>query len=66
MDKNLDCLPVYITHTLTDNELEFTNRLIMSKKKLVEKPSKMDVKCMRNNIEHKLTKPATPKTKGMV
>jgi len=67
MDKCLDFFPVYITHILTDNGLEFTNRLIMSKKgKLCEKPSKMDVKCIKNNIEHRLTKPATPKTNGMV
>jgi hypothetical protein len=55
MDKCLDFFPVYITHILTDNGLEFTNRLIMSKKrKLCEKPSKMDVKCIKNKIEHRL------------
>jgi transposase InsO family protein len=67
MDKCFDFFPVYITHILTDNGFEFTNRLIMSKKgKLCEKPSKMDVKCTKNNIDHRLTKPATPKTNGMV
>jgi len=39
----------------------------MSKKgKLCDKPSKMDVKCKENNMEHRLTKPTTPKTNGMV
>jgi len=67
MDRCLDFFPVHITHILTDNGLEFTNRLIRSKKgELCEKPSKMDVKCEENHIEHRLTKPATPKTNGMV
>lgn len=38
----------------------------MSKKKLFKKPSKMDVKCIKNYIEHRLTKLATLKTNGMV
>lgn len=67
MDKCLDFFPFKITHILTDNGLEFTNRLLMSKKgKPCQKPSKMDDKCAQNNIEHRLTKPATPKTNGMV
>jgi IS30 family transposase len=67
MDLCIEFFPFEITHILTDNGLEFTNRLIMSKKgKACEKPSKMDVKCQENNIEHRLTKPFTPKTNGMV
>lgn len=67
MEKCLEFFPVYITHILTDNGLEFTNRLIKSKKgNLCEKSSKMDKKCTKYNIEHRLTKPATPKTNGMV
>lgn len=67
MDKCFDFFPIYITHILTDNGLEFTNRLIRSKKgNLCQKPSKMDVKCADKNIEHRLTKPSTPKTNGMV
>ncbi|WP_219621020.1 hypothetical protein [Psychroflexus sp. MES1-P1E] len=65
MDKCLDFFPFFITHVLTANGLEFTNRFIFSKK-LFKKPSKMDVKCMKNNSEHRLTKPATLKTNGMV
>jgi transposase InsO family protein len=57
-----------ISHILTDNGLEFTNKLIMSKKgKLCKKPSLLDEFCIENNnIEHRLIKPFTPKTNGMV
>lgn len=67
MDQCLEFFPFEITHILTDNGLEFTNRLLKSKKgEACQKPSKMDVKCEENGIEHRLTKPATPKTNGMV
>jgi transposase InsO family protein len=67
MDKCFDFFPFYISHILTDNGLEFTNRLLVSKKgnKCI-KPSKMDIKCQENKIEHRLTAPFTPKTNGMV
>jgi len=59
--------PFKITHILTDNGLEFTNRLIKSKTgKYCTKPSKLDEYCTENDIEHRLTKPGTPKTNGMV
>lgn len=67
MDKCLDFFPFKITHILTDNGLEFTNRLLVSKKgNCCTKPSKMDIKCQEEDIEHRLTKPSTPKTNGMV
>jgi transposase-like protein len=67
MNKCFDFFPIYITHILTDNGLEFTNKLIKSKNgNLCKKPSKMDVKCNLENIEHRLTKPSTPQTNGMV
>ena len=67
MIKCLDFFPFGITHVLTDNGLEFTNKLIKSKKgHYCKKQSKLDVVCVENNIEHRLTKPATPKTNGMV
>lgn len=67
MDKCIAYFPIKITHILTDNGLEFTNRFIKSKTGgLCAKPSKMDVKCAEHNIEHRLTAPATPKTNGMV
>ena len=67
MDKCFEFFPFYISHILTDNGLEFTNRLLVSKKgEKCTKPSKMDLKCKENNIEHRLTAPFTPKTNGMV
>ncbi len=67
MNKCLDFFPFKITHVLTDNGFEFTNRLIKSKKgNFCKKPSKLDEVCEKNNIDHRLTKPNTPKTNGMV
>jgi len=67
MNECLAFFPFNITHVLTDNGLEFTNRLLKSKKgKHNAKPSKLDNICEANNIDHRLTKPATPKTNGMV
>ena len=66
-DNCLSFFPFDITHILTDNGFEFTNRLIKSKKgNLCTKPSLLDVKCTENNILHRCTQPATPKTNGMV
>ena len=67
MDRCINFFPMYITHILTDNGLEFTNRLIKSKTgNLCQKLSKMDIKCTIENIDHRLTKPSTPQTNGMV
>ena len=52
---------------MTDNGLEFTNRLLKSKTgKSCQKLSKMDVKCIENNIQHRFIAPFTPKINGMV
>lgn len=65
--KCVDFFPVYISHTLTDNGLEFTNRLLKSKKgKPCNKPSKFDVAFNKNDIENRCTKPFTPITNVMV
>lgn len=67
MNKCLAFFPFVITHVLTDNGLEFTNRLLKNKKGVqCTKPSKLDVLCLKNNIDHRCTKPFTPKTNGMV
>lgn len=67
MDKCIAFFPFQITHILTDNGLEFTNRLLKSKTgNSCQKLSKMDVKCIENEIQHRLTEPFTPKTNGMV
>ena len=59
--------PFKITHILTDNGLEFTNRLLVSKKgKPCQKPSLLDEFCEKENIEHRLTRTNTPNTNGMV
>lgn len=66
-DECIAFFPFIITHILTDNGFEFTNRLIRSKKgDLCTKPSLLDLKCEANNIEHRCTRPSTPKTNGMV
>lgn len=66
-DKCVAFFPFEITHILTDNGLEFTNRLIKSKKgNLCTKPSLLDQKCSEKSIKHRLTKPSTPQTNGMV
>jgi len=63
----IDFFPFKLTHVLTDNGLEFTNRLLKSKKgKLCTKPSKLDEICKKNKIDHRLTKPGHPQTNGMV
>jgi len=59
--------PFHITHILTDNGLEFTNRLLMSKTgNKCTKTSKMDVKCEKISIQYRIIAPFTPKTNGMV
>lgn len=66
-EKCLAFFPFKITHILTDNGLEFTNKLIRSKTgNLCTKPSKLDLKCKKNNIDHRLTPPSSPQTNGMV
>jgi len=67
MNKCLDFFPFEITHVLTDNGLEFTNRLLKNRKGgYCTKPSKLDVICKKNDIDHRCTKPFTPQTNGMV
>jgi transposase InsO family protein len=59
--------PFKIEKILTDNGLEFTNRLLKSKKgEPCKKPSLFDTQCKKDKIEHRLTLPYTPKTNGMV
>lgn len=65
----LDCcksyFPFYISHVLTDNGAEFTDRFTRKK----NKPSGnhlFDMACINGHIDHRLTAPATPKTNGMV
>ena len=57
--------PFYISHVLTDNGGEFTDRFT-SKKKKVSGGHEFDQACVKNEIDHRLTAPYTPKTNGMV
>ena len=57
--------PFYISPFLTDNGLEFANRLLVFKKgDKFTKPTKINTKCQENQIEYRLTVPFTPKNNG--
>jgi len=57
--------PFYLTHILTDNGLEFTDKWAKGKGK-VSGNHKFDIECKEDSIEHRLTAPYTPQTNGMV
>ena len=57
--------PFYITHILSDNGLEFTDKFV-GKEKVVSGNHIFDKLCKEENIDHRLTAPFTPKTNGMV
>ena len=58
--------PIRITKVLTDNGKEFTDRLFASRAKQPSGDHEFDRLCQQLGIEHRLTKPRTPKTNGMV
>ena len=57
--------PFYISHVLTDNGAEFTDKFTCKKNKASGNHD-FDMTCIENNIDHRLTAPFTPKTNGMV
>lgn len=57
--------PFYITHILTDNGLEFTDKWARGKG-FVSGNHVFDIECKADEIEHRLTAPYTPQTNGMV
>jgi len=57
--------PFYISHILTDNGLEFTDKWSRGKG-VVSGNHKFDQECSKDNIDHRLTAPHTPATNGMV
>jgi len=57
--------PFDITHIITDNGLEFTDKFI-GKTKEVSGNHKFDVECSKDEIEHRITAPATPKNNCIV
>jgi len=57
--------PFYISHILTDNGFEFTDRFAKGRK-TPGGNHKFDKACQKEGIEHRLTAPANPQTNGMV
>jgi len=53
-------------HPLTDNSREFTDRLFGSKAKDASGQHAFDALCEALGIEHRLTRPKSPQTSGMV
>ena len=58
--------PIKINKLLTDNGKEFTDRLFASRQRQPSGNHEFDQLCQALDIEHRLTKPRTPKTNGMV
>ncbi|HFX0936764.1 IS481 family transposase [Pseudomonas aeruginosa] len=58
--------PIRINKLLTDNGKEFTDRLFASKEREPSGNHEFDQLCRELGIEHRLTKPRTPRTNGMV
>ncbi len=61
-----EACPVKIKHILTDNGKEFTVRLFASRARVPTGEHAFDQLCAELGIEHRLTKPRTPQTNGMV
>ncbi len=66
LDSLQQATPIKITHILTDNGKEFTDRLFHSKARDPSGNHEFDRLCADLGIEHRLTKPRTPQTNGMV
>jgi transposase InsO family protein len=60
-----DFFPFVITHILTDNGFEFTNRFSQGRKEPTGN-HRFDKLCKALGIDHRLTQPSTPQTNGMV
>ena len=58
--------PIRITRVLTDNGTEFTDRLFGVKARAPTGEHEFDRLCQQLEIEHRLTRPRTPRTNGMV
>ncbi len=62
----IEFFPFKINFLLTDNGKEFTDKFRKNTDKKPTGNHLLDVKCSENNIDHRLTKPYTPQTNGMV
>ncbi len=58
--------PMKITKLLTDNGKEFTDRLFANRERQATGNHEFDQLCEQLGVEHRLTKPRTPKNNGMV
>ncbi len=58
--------PIKIRKILTDNGKEFTDRLFASRDREATCHQEFDKLCAELEIEHRLTKPRSPQTNGMV
>ena len=58
--------PIHINKLLTDNGKEFTDRLFASRERKPSGNHEFDQLCQSLGIEHRLTRPRTPQTNGMV
>ena len=58
--------PIRISKLLTDNGKEFTDRLFASKEREPSGRHEFDPLCQDWGMEHRLTRPRTPRTNGMV
>jgi transposase-like protein len=65
LDQCKSYFPFYISHILTDNGAEFTDKFTNRKNK-ASGNHQFDMACIEGHIDHRLTAPATPKTNGMV
>jgi transposase InsO family protein len=61
-----EACPIRIVKILTDNGKEFTDRLFASREREPSGQHEFDQLCQAFGIEHRLTKPRTPQTNGMV
>lgn len=64
-DEAVKFYPYRLSKILTDNGGEFTDKYTGGRKRPSGKHL-FDQKCLKYNIEHRLTKPYTPKTNGMI
>lgn len=62
----LERAPFYVTHVLTDNGKEFTDRFVVTGERQPTGRHPFDRLCAEHGIEHRLTKPRRPQTNGMV
>ena len=58
--------PLRTTRILTDNGKEFTDHLFASRERVPSGEHEFDWLCQAQGIEHRLTRPRTPQTNGMV